>query len=210
MGAYHGKHSFDTFSHQRPCLLKSLKRESANRLRYPPNSQSKVDWAKFFLLKRFSKGKLGLLLLAVLGIVAAVLVKVSPAVRAGVRSCLGGRQLRPCCLGGSWDLFMNSGSDEGGGPAQPAGQPPVFAKRWGHSHALAGLASGCCCAETRSYKAHGLRHSRRPLVSDFTPRGRPGRVLSHPTLWCLAPGASLSVLLVNVPEREEELWWRWW
>nr|KAF6274144.1 aldehyde dehydrogenase 3 family member A2 [Myotis myotis] len=75
MGAYHGKHSFDTFSHQRPCLLKSLKRESANKLRYPPNSQSKVDWAKFFILKRFSKGKLGLLLLAVLGIVAAVLVK---------------------------------------------------------------------------------------------------------------------------------------
>ncbi|XP_054564778.1 aldehyde dehydrogenase family 3 member A2 isoform X2 [Eptesicus fuscus] len=75
MGAYHGKHSFDTFSHQRPCLLKSLKRESANKLRYPPNSQSKVDWAKFFLLKRFSKGKLGLLLLAILGVVAAVLVK---------------------------------------------------------------------------------------------------------------------------------------
>lgn len=78
MGAYHGKHSFDTFSHQRPCLLKSLKREGANKLRYPPNSQSKVDWAKFFFLKRFSKGKLGLLFLAFLGIVAAVLVKVSP------------------------------------------------------------------------------------------------------------------------------------
>lgn len=75
MGAYHGKHTFDTFSHQRPCLLKSLKRESANKLRYPPNSQSKVDWAKFFLLKQFHKGKLGLLLLAVLGIVAALLVK---------------------------------------------------------------------------------------------------------------------------------------
>ena len=78
MGAYHGKHSFDTFSHQRPCLLKTLKREGPNKLRYPPNSQSKVDWAKFFLLKRFNKGKLGLLLLAFLGIVAAVLVKVSP------------------------------------------------------------------------------------------------------------------------------------
>ncbi|XP_008248572.2 aldehyde dehydrogenase family 3 member A2 isoform X2 [Oryctolagus cuniculus] len=75
MGAYHGKHTFDTFSHQRPCLLKSLKGESANKLRYPPNSQSKVDWAKFFLLKQFHKGKLGLLLLAVLGIVAALLVK---------------------------------------------------------------------------------------------------------------------------------------
>uniref|UniRef100_A0A8C2R0F0 Aldehyde dehydrogenase family 3 member A2 n=1 Tax=Capra hircus TaxID=9925 RepID=A0A8C2R0F0_CAPHI len=75
MGAYHGKHSFDTFSHQRPCLLKTLKREGANQLRYPPNSQSKVDWAKFFLLKRFNKGKLGLLLLTLLGILAAVLIK---------------------------------------------------------------------------------------------------------------------------------------
>ncbi|CAK6435469.1 unnamed protein product [Pipistrellus nathusii] len=75
MGAYHGKHSFDTFSHQRACLLKSLRGEGANKLRYPPNSQSKVDWAKFFLLKRFSRGKLSLLLLTILGTVAAVLVK---------------------------------------------------------------------------------------------------------------------------------------
>ncbi|XP_012581924.1 PREDICTED: fatty aldehyde dehydrogenase isoform X4 [Condylura cristata] len=75
MGAYHGKHSFDTFSHRRPCLVKSLKGESANKLRYPPNSQSKVDWAKFFILKRFSKGKLSLLFLAFLGVVAAVLLK---------------------------------------------------------------------------------------------------------------------------------------
>ncbi|KAM5263607.1 aldehyde dehydrogenase family 3 member A2 isoform 1-T1 [Ctenodactylus gundi] len=75
MGAYHGKHSFDTFSHQRPCLVKSLKREAANKLRYPPNSQSKVDWAKFFLLKQFNRGKLGLLLLTFFGVVAAVLIK---------------------------------------------------------------------------------------------------------------------------------------
>ncbi|XP_020022072.1 aldehyde dehydrogenase family 3 member A2 isoform X2 [Castor canadensis] len=75
MGAYHGKHSFDTFSHQRPCLLKSLKREGAHKLRYPPNSQSKVDWAKFFLLKQFNKGKLGLLLFVFMGVVTAVLVK---------------------------------------------------------------------------------------------------------------------------------------
>lgn len=86
MGAYHGKHSFDTFSHQRPCLLKSLKREAANKLRYPPNSQSKVDWAKFFLLKRFNKGKLGLLLLAFLGVVVAVLVKVSPCLSGPART----------------------------------------------------------------------------------------------------------------------------
>ncbi|XP_011357329.1 fatty aldehyde dehydrogenase isoform X1 [Pteropus vampyrus] len=75
MGTYHGKYSFDTFSHQRSCLLKSLKMEGVNKLRYPPNSQSKVDWAKFFLLKRISKRTLSLLFLAFLGIVAAVLVK---------------------------------------------------------------------------------------------------------------------------------------
>nr|XP_004669119.1 aldehyde dehydrogenase family 3 member A2 isoform X1 [Jaculus jaculus] len=75
MGAYHGKHTFDTFSHQRPCLLKSLKGEGANKLRYPPNSQSKVDWAKFFLLKQFNKGKLGFLLLMCVAVAAAVFVK---------------------------------------------------------------------------------------------------------------------------------------
>ncbi|XP_066221087.1 aldehyde dehydrogenase family 3 member A2 isoform X1 [Saccopteryx leptura] len=75
MGAYHGEHSFNTFSHQRPCLLKSFKGESANKLRYPPNSQSKVEWSKFFFLKRFNRGKLGLLFLAMLGLVVAVLAK---------------------------------------------------------------------------------------------------------------------------------------
>ncbi|XP_007939676.1 aldehyde dehydrogenase family 3 member A2 [Orycteropus afer afer] len=75
IGAYHGKHTFHTFSHHRSCLLKTLKREGVNKLRYPPNSQSKVDWAKLFLLKRFNKGKLGLLLLTFLGILAAVLIK---------------------------------------------------------------------------------------------------------------------------------------
>lgn len=89
MGAYHGKYSFDTFSHQRPCLLKSLKREGANKLRYPPNSQSKVDWAKFFILKRFNKGKLSLLVLTFLGILAAVLVKVSTGLSGPTQMAIG-------------------------------------------------------------------------------------------------------------------------
>ncbi|XP_074045348.1 aldehyde dehydrogenase family 3 member A2 isoform X3 [Macrotis lagotis] len=75
MGAYHGKHSFDTFSHHRSCLIKSLKMESANKLRYPPNSQSKIDWTNLFLLKRFNKGKIGLFLMAFLGILVAITVK---------------------------------------------------------------------------------------------------------------------------------------
>ncbi|XP_068010849.1 aldehyde dehydrogenase family 3 member A2-like isoform X1 [Melanerpes formicivorus] len=75
MGAYHGKHSFETFSHRRSCLIKDLKMEGTNNLRYPPISQKKVDWAKFFLLKRFNKGQIGLAMLALLGIVAAVVWK---------------------------------------------------------------------------------------------------------------------------------------
>ncbi|XP_075575845.1 aldehyde dehydrogenase family 3 member A2-like [Pelecanus crispus] len=74
MGMYHGQHSFETFSHYRSCLIKDLKME-VNKLRYPPGSQKKVDWAKFFLLKRFNKGRVGLVILALLGIVAAVVIK---------------------------------------------------------------------------------------------------------------------------------------
>lgn len=77
MGAYHGQHSFETFSHRRSCLIRALKMEGVNKLRYPPSSQKKVDWAKFFVLKRFSKPKVGLVALALVGILVAVLVKVS-------------------------------------------------------------------------------------------------------------------------------------
>ncbi|XP_050177749.1 aldehyde dehydrogenase family 3 member A2-like isoform X1 [Myiozetetes cayanensis] len=75
MGAYHGKHSFETFSHRRACLIKDLKMESTNKMRYPPVSQKKVDWTKFVLLKRFNRGRIGLAVLALLGVVAAVMMK---------------------------------------------------------------------------------------------------------------------------------------
>ncbi|XP_009276469.1 PREDICTED: fatty aldehyde dehydrogenase isoform X1 [Aptenodytes forsteri] len=74
IGAYHGKHSFETFSHRRACLIRDLKMEVMHKLRYPPGSQKKVDWAKFFLLKRFNKGQIGLVIFALLGIVAAVVM----------------------------------------------------------------------------------------------------------------------------------------
>uniref|UniRef100_A0A8C4Y1Y0 Aldehyde dehydrogenase domain-containing protein n=1 Tax=Gopherus evgoodei TaxID=1825980 RepID=A0A8C4Y1Y0_9SAUR len=38
LGSYHGKFSFDTFSHHRACLLRSLGLETVNALRYPPYS----------------------------------------------------------------------------------------------------------------------------------------------------------------------------
>nr|DBA33464.1 TPA: hypothetical protein GDO54_001145 [Pyxicephalus adspersus] len=76
MGAYHGKHTFDTFSHKRSCLIKSLGMEGANKIRYPPYSQKKLDWAKFLLGIKFSKKKLALVLLPFVAVVVAVILKV--------------------------------------------------------------------------------------------------------------------------------------
>ncbi|XP_069865927.1 aldehyde dehydrogenase family 3 member B2-like isoform X2 [Dipodomys merriami] len=48
MGRYHGKFSFDTFSHQRACLLRSPGLEKVNDIRYPPYSpwnQQLITWA---------------------------------------------------------------------------------------------------------------------------------------------------------------------
>ncbi|XP_063810070.1 aldehyde dehydrogenase family 3 member A2 isoform X2 [Pseudophryne corroboree] len=75
MGAYHGKHSFDTFSHKRSCLIKSLAMEGVNKLRYPPFSQKKVEWAKFLLLGKVNKKKLALVLLPIVAVIAAVILK---------------------------------------------------------------------------------------------------------------------------------------
>ncbi|XP_029467246.1 fatty aldehyde dehydrogenase isoform X2 [Rhinatrema bivittatum] len=75
MGCYHGRHSFNTFSHQRSCLIKSLTLEGLNKLRYPPSSWQKVEWGKFFLQTRLNGGRVGLVLLALLGLVAAIVYK---------------------------------------------------------------------------------------------------------------------------------------
>ncbi|XP_030078499.1 aldehyde dehydrogenase family 3 member B1 [Microcaecilia unicolor] len=39
MGMYHGKYSFDIFSHHRACLLRNTGLESLNAIRYPPYSE---------------------------------------------------------------------------------------------------------------------------------------------------------------------------
>lgn len=92
MGAYHGRFSFQTFSHQRSCLVRSLNMESINKIRYPPGSQKKVDWARFFILKRCSKSKVGLVVLAVLGVLLAVAIKVNTVGGAYPGFCRGSRQ----------------------------------------------------------------------------------------------------------------------
>ncbi|NXV72910.1 AL3B1 dehydrogenase, partial [Atlantisia rogersi] len=42
LGMYHGKFTFDTFTHHRGCLHRSMGREALNALRYPPYSQHKL------------------------------------------------------------------------------------------------------------------------------------------------------------------------
>ncbi|XP_043910231.1 aldehyde dehydrogenase family 3 member A2-like isoform X2 [Protopterus annectens] len=75
MGAYHGKFSFDTFSHHRACLIKSLKMETVNKVRYPPGSPEKVKWIKRLITKQVNFGKLGLVFIGLLGALLAVLMK---------------------------------------------------------------------------------------------------------------------------------------
>ncbi|XP_074852177.1 aldehyde dehydrogenase family 3 member B1-like isoform X1 [Carettochelys insculpta] len=42
LGSYHGRFSFDTFSHRRACLLRRTGLEALNSVRYPPYSERKM------------------------------------------------------------------------------------------------------------------------------------------------------------------------
>lgn len=78
MGCYHGKFSFDQLSHLRSCLIKQLKMEGVNSMRYPPHTPKKLGWARFFILNTVDLGWIGrMAALAVLAAVAAVVLQVS-------------------------------------------------------------------------------------------------------------------------------------
>uniref|UniRef100_A0A4W5ME43 Aldehyde dehydrogenase n=1 Tax=Hucho hucho TaxID=62062 RepID=A0A4W5ME43_9TELE len=58
-GRYHGKHTFDQFSHHRACLVKSLGMEGVNMPRYPPQNHQKARKVRMAMrtpLVDFSKG----------------------------------------------------------------------------------------------------------------------------------------------------------
>lgn len=77
MGCYHGKFTFDQLSHLRGCLIKQLKMEGVNNMRYPPHTAKKLDWARFFILRQVEVGKLArLALMALLVVTAAVMIQV--------------------------------------------------------------------------------------------------------------------------------------
>ncbi|CAN0336751.1 aldehyde dehydrogenase family 3 member A2-like isoform X1 [Lampetra fluviatilis] len=86
MGSYHGRHSFNSFSHMRAVGLRGQSMESANTIRYPPYSDKKLSWCQWAIGKKMSKGGRGgrgtilsiaLLGLALVGAFAALLTKVN-------------------------------------------------------------------------------------------------------------------------------------
>lgn len=77
MGSYHGRHTFDQLSHLRSCLIKQLKMERVNAMRYPPHTAKKMGWARFFLLQQVNVCRLQrMALLATLIGLAAFVVQV--------------------------------------------------------------------------------------------------------------------------------------
>ncbi|XP_052799534.1 aldehyde dehydrogenase family 3 member B1-like isoform X3 [Mya arenaria] len=77
MGAYHGKFSFDTFSHKRSCMERELKMESVNNLRYPPFTEKKQQRIGWISKKKLNStgGIRPLLPYFVFGTVVAILIK---------------------------------------------------------------------------------------------------------------------------------------
>lgn len=50
MGAYHGKRTFDVFTHEKSVLRRPLGLEFLNKVRYPPYSDSNLTVMKWALL----------------------------------------------------------------------------------------------------------------------------------------------------------------
>ncbi len=88
MGCYHGKFTFDQLSHMRSCLIKQLKNEGMNSMRYPPHTPKKLGLARFFILKSANLGWMGrMALLAIMVVVAAVALQVSYTTACSVSPC---------------------------------------------------------------------------------------------------------------------------
>ncbi|MED6285780.1 hypothetical protein CHARACLAT_032631, partial [Characodon lateralis] len=46
-GSYHGRWSFETFSHRRACMMRGWALERLNTLRYPPYTEDKLKWLRW-------------------------------------------------------------------------------------------------------------------------------------------------------------------
>ncbi|KAL9979597.1 hypothetical protein ACROYT_G017278 [Oculina patagonica] len=77
MGAYHGKYSFDSFSHKKGCVLKKQAMESLNSMRYPPYEEKRLGWLRWLIeVKEQSYDKLSDIPPLLLSIPVAIVQKV--------------------------------------------------------------------------------------------------------------------------------------
>ncbi|RUS87729.1 hypothetical protein EGW08_004475 [Elysia chlorotica] len=76
MGAYHGKHTFNAFSHSKAVLEKSLGMESAMSLRYPPYTEAKLGWLGWIMKEKIKrKGIMSFFPFVVMGAMFGLLFK---------------------------------------------------------------------------------------------------------------------------------------
>ncbi|XP_070532678.1 aldehyde dehydrogenase family 3 member B1-like isoform X2 [Ptychodera flava] len=76
MGGYHGKFSFDTFSHKRSVLIKNQGMEKVNNIRYPPYSEKKSSWMMWLMKKSPKKSGLSQYMpIIILSIIVAFIFK---------------------------------------------------------------------------------------------------------------------------------------
>jgi len=79
MGRYHGKYSFDSFTHKKSCLVKKIDPigEKLSKARYPPYTEKKINYLAFMTKKRqgFSIPYLPQILIFGLGMATMLLVQ---------------------------------------------------------------------------------------------------------------------------------------
>uniref|UniRef100_A0A2C9K1W9 Aldehyde dehydrogenase n=1 Tax=Biomphalaria glabrata TaxID=6526 RepID=A0A2C9K1W9_BIOGL len=77
LGSYHGKFSFNAFSHDKPVLEKSLAMDSVNNIRYPPYTDKKLGWVKWIMTKKPKKqGMLAFFPFVAIGVIFSFMFKV--------------------------------------------------------------------------------------------------------------------------------------
>jgi len=75
-GAYHGKFSFDAFSHKRGCMVRAQNMEFVNKLRCPPYTDQKLNILTWVMKKNPKRGGIaGFLPILVAGLAIAFVMK---------------------------------------------------------------------------------------------------------------------------------------
>ncbi|CAL1533517.1 unnamed protein product [Lymnaea stagnalis] len=77
IGSYHGKHSFNAFSHDKPVMEKSLALDQVNSMRYPPYTEKKLGWVKWLMAKKVKRqGFFSFMPFIAIGVIISMMFKI--------------------------------------------------------------------------------------------------------------------------------------